>query len=409
MNRKMAKTNIEWLPEIPETWKCARVKNLFYISKEQAHEKNPTVLSLARSGVKIRDISNNEGQLAESYFNYNVVKPGDLLLNPMDLYSGANCNMSEVSGVISPAYANLRAKTYLNPKYFDYYFKTQYWSMAMFAHGKGVSFDNRWTLNNDGLMNYELPFPSFAEQNLIVSFLNKKIAQIESLIEIENHQIEKLNFYKREIINEKLSKINKKIKIKYLIDGICDGTHGSYERVTNDGHLLLSAKNLGNDCLIIKENESLVSESDYKEITKNGYPAKNDILMCCVGDIGKTVLYDRDDTLAFQRSVLFLRPSNKIIPEFMLYALRTDDIYSQEEKTMNKTIQAGLYQGIVKELFVPYLSDISLQKKIVESIKDSLMKIDSLIQIKTKKIENLDSYKRSLILDCINGRKEVAL
>ena len=70
--------------------------------------------------------------------------PGDLLLNPMDLYSGANCSLSEVSGVISPAYINLKKKVELNPKFYDYYFKTQYWAMAMFAHGKGVSFDNRW-------------------------------------------------------------------------------------------------------------------------------------------------------------------------------------------------------------------------------------------------------------------------
>ena len=38
----------------------------------------------------------------------------------------ANCNVSEVEGVISPAYQNLRKKIELNPKYFDYYFKIQY-------------------------------------------------------------------------------------------------------------------------------------------------------------------------------------------------------------------------------------------------------------------------------------------
>ena len=52
---------------IPEDWIIGRVKYAFYRKKEKSNEIDPIVLSLARSGVKIRDISNNEGQLANSY------------------------------------------------------------------------------------------------------------------------------------------------------------------------------------------------------------------------------------------------------------------------------------------------------------------------------------------------------
>lgn len=202
----MKYSGIKWIGEIPDNWNVRKVKQCFYISKEQAHEENPIILSLARAGVKVRDISNNEGQLAASYDNYNPVMPGDLLLNPMDLYSGANCSLSEVSGVISPAYINLRKKVELNPKFYDYYFKTQYWAMAMFAHGKGVSFDNRWTMNAETLLNYYLPFTSSDVQDKIVDLINKKTAEIDSLIEIENQQIEKLKEYKQAVITEAVTK-----------------------------------------------------------------------------------------------------------------------------------------------------------------------------------------------------------
>ena len=89
---------------IPVSWKTQRVKHVFYRKKVEAHQDNPVVLSLARSGVRVRDISNNEGQIAESYYNYNPVDVDDLLINPMDLYSGANCSISKVKGVISQAY-----------------------------------------------------------------------------------------------------------------------------------------------------------------------------------------------------------------------------------------------------------------------------------------------------------------
>src|SRR5690606_23719015 len=174
MNREMVGSEIEWIGEMPRDWRLAKVKHIFYRSKEVNNIDNPTVLSLARSGIRVRDISNNEGQLAASYDNYNVVKKGDLLLNPMDLVSGANCNLSYVEGVISPAYVNLRKKEDVSSKFYDYYFKLQYWQKTFFAHGKGVSFENRWTLNNETLMNFPVPLPTTKEQFKIANFLDKK-------------------------------------------------------------------------------------------------------------------------------------------------------------------------------------------------------------------------------------------
>lgn len=152
--RKMKSSGVEWIGEIPENWKAVKVKQAFVRKNEKAKQENPVILSLARTGVKVRDVSTNEGQVAESYYNYNPVSVGDLLLNPMDLYSGANCSISYVEGVISPAYVNLRSRNGYYSKFYDYYFKAQYWMMVLFAHGKGVSFDNRWTLNNETLMNF---------------------------------------------------------------------------------------------------------------------------------------------------------------------------------------------------------------------------------------------------------------
>ena len=185
--REMNSTGIVWCPSIPSDWEVRRVKDCFYISKVKAGTKNPVVLKLARSGVQVKDVTVNGGQMAESYDDYNPVQVGDLLVNPMDLYSGANCNVSEVEGVISPAYVNLRAKETLNPYYFDYYFKIQYWTMAMFAHGKGVSYDNRWTINAESVKAYELPFPSVSEQNAIVDIIKRKCTQIDALRALESN------------------------------------------------------------------------------------------------------------------------------------------------------------------------------------------------------------------------------
>ena len=135
--RKMKDSGFSWIGQIPCEWSMKRVKHAFYRKNEKAMQDNPIVLSLARSGVRERDISNNEGQIAESYYNYNPVDIDDLLINPMDLYSGANCSISKVTGVISPAYINLRYKDGINPAFFDYYFKLQYYN-TLFQYCKSL-------------------------------------------------------------------------------------------------------------------------------------------------------------------------------------------------------------------------------------------------------------------------------
>lgn len=201
-NKEIKYSGFEYIGDIPKYWRIAKVKTAFERKNKKAEQEDPIILSLARSGVRVRDISNNEGQLAESYYNYNPVEPGDLLLNPMDLVSGANCSISNVSGVISPAYINLKAKDGFNPRYYDYYFKIQYWSMSFFAHGRGVSFDNRWTLSVSDLFNYPIIVPPKEEQDEIAAYLDQKCGVIESIIEKKNAFIQNMNDYKKSIIYE---------------------------------------------------------------------------------------------------------------------------------------------------------------------------------------------------------------
>ena len=245
------------------------------------------------------------------------------------------------------------------------------------------------------------------EQHKIACFLDKKIGQIDNLIFNLEEQIEKLTEYKQTIIDNAFVHCNQ-IKLKYVTNGISDGTHGTFVRV-NDGKPLLSAKNLGDDQLIISSNESCISKEDYESIIKCGFPKKNDILMCCVGDIGKALIYDRVEVHAFQRSVMFIRPSNKILPEFLLYGLRTSNVRVQETKMANKTIQSGLYQGLMKELFVPYVEGTPQQEEILSSIERTLKCIEKLSRIKREKILVLKSCKQSIIFEYVTGKKRVSL
>lgn len=429
----LIKTDIKWLPELNYKWKLCRVKDLFYISKELSSKENPTVLSLARSAVKVRDITNNEGQLAASYDNYNSIKVGDLLLNPMDLYSGANCNVSYVEGVISPAYSNLRAKIQLEPRYYDYFFKVQYWAMAMFAHGKGVSFDNRWTLNNDVLLNYEVPVLPYEEQQKIVETLDKKISQIDTLILNQEKQIEKLNAYKQSLITKIVTKgLNPNDEMKnsgvdwiekipnswgtYPIKALFSFSKGlpiTKENLTEEGIKVISYGQLhdkNNICVGINESLYRFVSEKYIESNPECLVNVNDLIMADTSeDLEGTcdfVRIDKNNQVFAGYHSIILRNKTGIDTEYLAYLFMTDVWRKQFRSKVSGVKLFSLTQKILNQgsLIFP---DEAEQKRIVEFLNKEIERIYRLIEIKRLKIEELQDYKKSIIYEYVTGKKEV--
>ena len=189
-------------------------------------------------------------------------------------------------------------------------------------------------------------------------------------------------------------------KVKYVISDIKDGTHGTFDRVES-GELLLSAKNVFDDGIRIGENESEISIADYKSIVSNGFPKRNDVLLCCVGTIGRCCVYEYDQSMAFQRSVTFLRPLQQTNARYLKYALQSDSTLVQEQLLINKSAQDGLYMGSVRELIIPYPNSKSEQQAIADFLDKECAQIDSIAADLEKQIELLQQYKKSLITETV--------
>lgn len=427
--REMNSTGIVWCPSIPSDWEVRRVKDCFYISKVKAGTKNPVVLKLARSGVQVKDVTVNGGQMAESYDDYNPVQVGDLLLNPMDLYSGANCNVSEVEGVISPAYVNLRAKETLNPYYFDYYFKIQYWTMAMFAHGKGVSYDNRWTINAESVKAYELPFPSVSEQNAIVDIIKRKSAHIDALISNAQQQIEKLKAYKQRVITETVTKgLDPDVTMKdsgYDFIGmipaswkICKLRHiGTPQNgISKGGEFFgtgfpfVSYGDIYKNFTLPETVDGLVNTT---ETERKQYSVEcGDIFFTrtseTIEEVGFSCVCEKTiPDATFAGFVIRVRPFNdKLLTGFAKYYFRSSHHRFYLVKEMNLVTRASLSQGLLKSMpvLVPPKTE---QQEISDYLDHKCSQIDKLIALKQQKIEKLQQYKKSLIYEYVTGKKEV--
>ena len=415
----MKNSGVEWIGEIPEDWEVKKVKHSFVRKNEKAMQENPTVLSLARSGVIERDISNNEGQLAESYYNYNPVDVDDLLINPMDLYSGANCSISKVKGVISPAYINLRAKKNVSPVFYDYYFKVQYWMMAFFAHGNGVSFENRWTLNNETLQNYPIVAPSFETQLRIASYLDKKCSKIEETIQNQQQVIEKLKAYKHSLITEA---VTGKIKIQNEIPDFKYCNLGFIAEFKNG--LNYNASDFGTEVkflgvgdfqnYLVLNDESMFSNIITDTEIEDDYYLKNgDIIFVRSNGskelVGRAIMVDNIDfNVTYSGFCIRLRNKEpqKINSKFLLYFFRSDYFRCELQRLSQGSNISNINQDLLSHIKIP-LVDMRFQESVIDYLNKKCTAIDTAIEQKQNLIEKLTEYKKSLIYECVTGKKEI--
>lgn len=198
----MKPSGVEWIGEVPINFSIQNIRSLFQIRKEVIGREPETVLSITQSGLKIKNVSENEGQMANSYANYQIVHIGDFAMNHMDLLTGG-IGISKYEGVTSPDYRVFEIKkvSYIK-KYFLYVFETYYRNKIFYAFGQGAANLGRWRLPAQNFYSIFIPVPSVKDQQQIADHLDKKCAEIDKLISVKQQKIEKLNEYKKSLIYE---------------------------------------------------------------------------------------------------------------------------------------------------------------------------------------------------------------
>ena len=199
---EMKDSGNQYWGSIPTNWHLSDIKYLFEIVKRNAGKEGYDILSVTQKGIKIKDISNNEGQVAESYANYQFVYPGDFVMNHMDLLTGwVDC--SNLFGVTSPDYRVFRLRDKNNSlSYYKYIMQTCYMNRIFYSLGQGVSNLGRWRLQTSSFNTFMVPVPPVEVQESIATYLDKKCTEINICIDDKQRQLEVLEEYKKSLIYE---------------------------------------------------------------------------------------------------------------------------------------------------------------------------------------------------------------
>lgn len=196
-------SNIQYLGKISKKFKITKLGRIFEIKKDIAGKEGYDVLSITQSGIKIKNIKSNEGQLAADYSKYQLVEVGDFAMNHMDLLTGwVDCSI--YNGVTSPDYRVFRnkSKNMYHSDYFLYFLQLCYKQKIFYGMGQGVSNLGRWRLPKENFLNTMVPVPKYEDQRKIANYLDKMVIQLDKVIGYRKQIIEKLEEYKKSLIYE---------------------------------------------------------------------------------------------------------------------------------------------------------------------------------------------------------------
>ena len=135
-----------------------------------------------------------------SQIGWKIVNKGDIVFNKYKAHSGVFF-VSPYNGIVTFNYSVYHCCEDIIPHFYEYLFKTPpcigEFRKAMKGVGESIS-----PLYTCDLFRIAIFIPPLAEQQQIVSYLNSKCSEIDSLIALKQVKIEELKEYKKSVIYE---------------------------------------------------------------------------------------------------------------------------------------------------------------------------------------------------------------
>lgn len=417
----MKNSGIEWIGEIPDSWKVVQLASLFVEHKQKnVGMQCNNLLSLSYGNIKRKDINTADGLLPESFENYNIVDNGDIILRLTDLQNdqrSLRTGLCLERGIVTSAYVTLRKRnSNLNSAFMHYYLHSFDVRKGFYGMGSGV----RQGLSFDGIRKLEILVPPQKTQEAIVSYLSQKLTEVDKLIEVQQAQIEKLKEYKQSVITEAVTKgldptapmkdsgvewIGKipaswiVVKNKVLFRNVSIKGFGDSMVLSLYRDYGVIPKNSRDD----NHNVTSLDTDSYKRVEINDL-----VINKMKAWSGSLAISDYDGIISpayYICKVNYKYVDKRFIHNYLRnkYLVSLYEMYSAGLRVGQWDLSIDDFLNI--EIALP--ASIEEQVKIATFIDDKCAKIDKLIALKQSKIEKLQEYKKSLIYEYVTGKKEV--
>jgi len=284
------------------------------------------------------------------------------------------------------------------------------------------SFGTQQNIGMNVIQNLVLPIPPLPEQQQIASFLDKKTAQIDTLIEKKQKMMELLKEKRAAIINHAVTKgLNPNVKLKPSgIDWLGDIPEGwtrikiKYLSIVKRG---ASPRPIDDPKYFDDNGEyswvriaDVTASGRYLESTKQQLSelgsslsvkmAPGELFLSIAGTVGKPIITNIKCCI-HDGFVYF--PLLKINPEYLYYIFSGGEAY----KGLGKWgTQLNLNTETVGDIHIA-LPPMNELQNIIAFLDKKTAQIDKFVEMTNKQIELLKEYRTTLISEVVTGKVDV--
>ena len=427
--RQMKDSGIEWIGQIPEEWEVRRTKFLFAERNERCNsETELPLLSVSEYyGVAQRKDKIKEDETlvrAETLDGYKICYKHDIVSNIM-LAWRSSLGESPCDGIVSPAYCVYRPITNICTRFYHHLFRTTIYANVFKQHSTGI-IDSRLRLYSDKFFSLFVQVPPLDEQQRIADYLDAQCARIDETMELVRQSKEKLRAYKLSLITEAVTKgLDPDVpmkdsgipwigeipagwevrRLKTISDSIVVGiVINPSQYVEEEGLPYIYGGDIQEGKINTTTCRKISKENSLKN--KKTILFHDDILTVRVGYPGISSVVPKECEGGNCASVILTRKGN-FNSLWYCYCLNSQVIKSQIDIVKYGAAQEQFNLSHMIEFSVP-VPPLPEQQSIAAYLDEKCARIDTLLAEKDELLDKLAEYKKSLIFECVTGKREVA-
>lgn len=444
-------SGIEWIGEIPKEWNTITLKRVFSNRDGGAWGEEPQNNENDRICIRIADFDYPKMTIKHDIdytvrnYTTDVIEKLTLQKNDILIEKSGGGDQTPVGRTIifnedfNALYANfmdrLRVKQSISPKFIEYLLVSFYQNGITYQYIKQTTGIQNLDLTNL-LAKESIVLPILDEQQKIADYLDKKCGEIDRVIETEKLVIEKLKEYKQSVITEAVTKgLDKSVSLKdsgiewigkipqhweirklhSLFNFIGGFAFKSDDYVDETENQVIRIGNIRNNNLILDDKKIFITNTIADDALSVMIKC-NDILFSMTGTKGKrdyfyTLVvkkeYLQNKNLYLNQRVGCFRKKIDLDERYFNYLLKEtrilDSIFIYETGTAN---QGNLGIETIRNTKLHFPTVIE-QQQIADYLDKKCSEIDKAISDKEQVIEKFTEYKKSLIYECVTGKKRV--
>jgi len=321
-----------------------------------------------------------------------IAEKDDILLSVRAPVGPTNLSPGQVC--IGRGLAAIRPSADVNLRYLLYYFR--FFEAQLSEKGTGTTFK---AITQATIKNLDVPVPSLTEQERIVVRIEELFSELDKAVETLRTTKQQIAVYRQAVLKEVFGKVTTHTPFGKIIDARLGKM---LDKKKNTGNYKKYLRNINVRWFSFDLSDLLEMRIEDSEIEKYSV-SLNDLIICEGGEPGRCAVWDKQDSLFYQKALHRVRFLDNSNPKFYMYYLWFFAQAGQLCRYFTGTGIKHLTGQSLSKVIVP-TADRTIQDSIVAEIESRLSVCDSIEQTVDAALQQADALRQSVLKEAFERR-----